>query len=214
MAKLIQILAASVGTGLVLGASIRMGEAIGSSGRKRDSRRQSVSPEIQATLGDLVARVDRQQSDVEAIRHQVQNATRAMDAAARSAEELRHELHAQLSEDLDQRLAAIEEKLFLSMKTANRETANAMVASIETRVAPRISRLESDVTSQSAALAELRDCSLQSERSIQRLLTVLERVASPKARQEDSEPKLAVVTNRGAEESADFANARRPAPFR
>ena len=34
MAKLIHILAASVGGGLVLGASIRLGEAIGSSTRR------------------------------------------------------------------------------------------------------------------------------------------------------------------------------------
>ena len=68
-----------------------------------------------------------------------------------------------------------------------------MLTSLEARVTPRISRLEHEVTSQSEAMAELRDCSLQSERSIQRLLAVLERAMGQKAGPADA-PRLTVMT--------------------
>jgi len=223
MAKLIHILAASVGSGLVLGASIRLGEALGSSQRKR---REVAAPDWQSALADVVARVDRQQHEVETIRHQVSRAVNALDSVGVAAEDLRNDLHRQLSEDLDRRLAAVEEKLQLSLKTSNRETVNAMVASIETRVAPRISRLESDVTVQSAALGELRDCAQQSERSMQRLVTVLERVISGKPGAggaasgqgtpgpEQGTPeshKLSVVTRSQDDQGGGNGTIRRPA---
>jgi hypothetical protein len=185
------------------------------------------APEWQSILADVVAQIDRQQSDVENIRQQVSTSTRAMESVLGLADDLRDSLHRQISEDLDQRLGAVEEKLHLSMKAANKETVNAIVASIETRVAPRISRLESDVAEQTAAVAELRDCSLQSERSILRLLTVLERVANPKARQGEPEstqgsaseqtpelPILSVVTGRVQDEGGGIGMARRPVSFR
>jgi chromosome segregation ATPase len=222
MAKLIHILAASVGSGLVLGAGIRLAETIGSSSRQP---RKPAAPEWQSALADVVARVDRQQTEVETIRHQVSRAVNALDSVSLAAEDLRSDLQRQLNEDLDRRLAAVEEKLHVSLKASNRETVNAMVASIETRVAPRISRLESDVTVQSTALAELRDCAQQSERSMQRLVSVLERVVNPKPPEQGTapmgtapvgtpseSPKLSVVTGRGQEEQGGGGGTiRRPA---
>lgn len=211
MAKLINILAASVGTGLVLGASIRLGEAIGSSagkGKRQPTARPKPVPQdsdTQAILTDVVTRMDRQQADVETIRHQVARATRALDAVSEVAGTLRDDLHRQLNEELDHRLASVEEKLHLDLKAANKESVAAMTASIETGVGARISRLERDITGQSAAMAELRDCSLQSERSIQRLVAVLDRVIN----QSDA-PKLAVVTNRGQDDASAESGARRP----
>jgi len=46
--------------------------------------------------------------------------------------------------------------------------------------------MESDIAGQTAAVSELRECALQSERSIQRLLGVLERAINPA--QVDSTP--------------------------
>ena len=211
MAKFIHILAASVGSGLVLGASIRLAETLGSPSRKPQ---ESAAPDWQAALAGVVARVDRQQTEVETIRHQVSRAVNALDSVGVAAADLRADLQRQLSEDLDQRLAAVEEKLHLSLKASSRETVNAMVASIESRVAPRISRLESDVTVQSAALAELRDCAQQSERSMQRLVTVMERVISGRAAEQGApeSPKLSVVTGRGQDEQGGGnGSVRRPA---
>jgi hypothetical protein len=72
------------------------------------------------------------------------------------------------------------------MEAAHGETLDAMVSAMEDRVTPRIVRMESEITGQTAAVSELRECALQSERSIQRLLGVLERMTSPA--QTDSAP--------------------------
>jgi hypothetical protein len=279
MAKLINILAASVGGGLVLGASIRLGEALGSSvvrgaqrhrvapaaqaeeeGPNRGSARSLVNgrldrleeklsrispaqaersrtdaippsaaprasaedaPEWLDVLAGVVARIDRQQADVEAIQRQMSGATRAADSIDEIAGNVRDDLHRQLREEMDRRLTALEKNLYLSVEAARKETVDAMMASMEARVTPRISRLENDVISQSAAMTELRDCSLQSERSIQRLLTALEKVVAPKTGAAEFAPgatdlsKLAVMASRQPDDlDAGGATARRPASFR
>lgn len=229
MAGFLKTLAVSVGSGLVLGASIRMGEAIAGSARETERKprlreprpdRQpdhppspAPPPEWQSAIANLTNRLDRQQSDVEAIRSHF-GTTETL------REGLREEIERGINEDLDRRLAAVEEKLHLRMKAATRETANAMAASIEMRVTPRISRLETEVSGQSAALAELRDCSLQSERSIQRLLTVLERTINSKGRPESAAsgapspeaPGWSVIGGRGQDEGNTVSGAvKRPA---
>jgi hypothetical protein len=229
MPGFLKTLAVSVGSGLVLGASIRMGEAIAGSARAErknrppeddhqpDSLKHPPSPapppEWQTTIANLTNRLDRQQSDVEAIRNHF-GTTETL------REGLREEIERGINDDLDRRLAAVEEKLHLRMKAATRETANAMAASIEMRVTPRISRLETEVSGQSAALAELRDCSLQSERSIQRLLTVLERTINSKGRPESGAsgapspeaPGWSVIGGRGQDEGSSVSGAiKRPA---
>src|SRR6185437_7712628 len=169
MAGFLKTLAVSVGSGLVLGASIRMGEAIAGSARaerktypQEDDRRldsrnhpssAALPPDWQLAVANLTNRLDRQQSDVEAIRDHF--GTTETRTAETLSEGLREEIERGINEDLDRRLAAVEEKLHLRMKAVTRETANAMAASIEMRVTPRISRLETEVSGQSAALAEL-----------------------------------------------------------
>jgi uncharacterized coiled-coil protein SlyX len=157
----------------------------------------------QAALSGVVERMDRQQSEVETMRYQVTKATRAMDSMSAMAENLRGELQRAIGQDLDQRLTAIEESLQVSMEAANRETVDAMVASIEARVAPRISRLEADLAGQSSAVAELRECALQSERSIQRLVGVLEKVMNPPFRTNENRTA-------GANENRTAAGSRGP----
>jgi Skp family chaperone for outer membrane proteins len=256
MAKFFNILAASVGSGLVLGASIRLGEALGSklqagmpepagnepqplrtSPPVRDSQplrasqpggsryTNPVSPaflnrldqleekmsrafsrfegtatvnaepapelqtsELQTIIAGVVARMDRQQSDVESIRHQVSKATRTMDSVGDIANRLRGDLQKELSRDLDERLAAMEARVHVRIKGAHGETLDAMVSAMENRVTPRIVRMESEIAAQTAAVSELRECALQSERSIQRLIGVLERVMNPA--QTDSGPPM------------------------
>ncbi len=137
--------------------------------------------EWQEMLTGMVDRIERQQGDLEAIRDQVASATRTVVSAGDIASSLRGELGRQIGDDLDRRLTQVEAKLHESMEAALSETVDAMVNSIETRVAPRITRLEKDVAGQNSALAELRDCSVQSDRSIQRLVAVMERVMLPQA---------------------------------
>jgi hypothetical protein len=234
MAKLFKILAASVGGGIVLGASIRLGEVIGSSAGKafqqrlpgngegsvEAAARRTLSVRVSApisgpiegrldrlekrldrvngdrvgpvseparewrnALAGVMARIDRQQADMEAIGRKISHITERTpngintESAEGIADALRREMQREMSEELDRRLAAVEENFQESVEAANRRMMDAMVTSIDTRIAPRISRLEADIAGQSGAVLELRECVLQSERSVQRLLDVLERVA-------------------------------------
>ena len=137
------------------------------------------TPEWQNTVAGLVARMDRQQSDVDSIRQQVSKATRALDSVGDIANHLRSDLQNELSRTLDERLAAVEARVHLRMEAAHAETLDTMVSAMENRVTPRILRMEGEIAGQTAAVSELRECALQSERSIQRLLGVLERITSP-----------------------------------
>lgn len=230
MAKFFNILAASVGSGLVLGASIRLGEALGSKLKagmpepaengpqpvqtsphsrghhtnpvspafldrldhleekmsRTISRFETPVPEWQSAVAGVVARMDRQQSDVDAIRQQVSKATLTLDSVGDMANHLRSDLQKDLKRNLDERMAALEARVQLRMEAAHGETLDAMVSAMENRVTPRILRMESEIAGQTVAVAELRECALQSERSIQRLLGVLERVMNPA--QSDSGP--------------------------
>lgn len=247
MAKLINILAASVGGGLVLGASIRLGEAIGSRAVRKSPERIPPTPsatsdpgkpgdlllarldtlaerlwrveevkakpapaEWQTVLTGIGARIDRQQAEMEAIRRQMLRATQGLESADDRGGTLRTEMRRQLSGELNQRVAAVEEKLHKSMEASHRETVEEMLTVLETRVGPRISRLENDVSGQAAAVTELKECSLQTERSIQRLLMALERVivnrndtAGTGGEQAGESPRIAFVnSSRPKEESA------------
>jgi len=215
MAKFLQILAASVGGGLVLGAGIRLGEAICASGenKSRQARREIDDPGeltqrldrverevrserreagVDGALAGVVERMDRQQREMETMRRQISDATRALDSAGMGRRDLRGELRRELTEELDRRLAAVEESLHRSLDTSNREAVESMVSTIENRLAPRIARLETELSGQSASVAELRECALQSERSILRLLTALEKTMGTKQEEADS-LRLSVV---------------------
>jgi hypothetical protein len=215
MARFFNILAASIGSGLVLGASIRLGEALGGklkagmqepTGNRPQSLRTSPPallssrldrpenkmsrafsarapelqpPELQSSIAGVIARMVRQQSDVDSIRQQVSKAARTLDSLGDIASHLRSDLQNELSRNLEERLAAVEARVHLRMETAHSQTLDAMVIAMENRVTPRIIRMESEIAGQTAAVSELRECALQSECSIQRLLAVLERVMSP-----------------------------------
>jgi hypothetical protein len=213
MAKFLHILAASVGGGLVLGAGMRLGEAIYTSGKNSGEREkrgevperverevlgggsESVTAQpagLDAALSGVVERMDRQQREMEAMRRQISDATRALDSAGVGRRDLRGELHRELAGELDRRLAGVEESLHRSLSASNRETVEAKVSTIEQRLAPRVARLESEVSGQSASVAELREYALQNERSILRLLTALEKTMGAKQEDTDS-PRLSVV---------------------
>lgn len=230
MSKLINILAASVGGGLVLGASIRLvGEVLRA---KAAATRDSHSPASAEALPDwrpVFAKItdcmDRQQSEMDAIRDQMSHATRAVESVGAFANELRGELHRSLSRDLDTRIAAVEEQLRSTIEAANEQTVDTMVAALEKRVTPRIARLEEDIVGQASTLVELSECSIQTERSLQRLLRALERVvpATPGGYPVASFPvvasvnvtdfrRLAVMSNR-AEDTENTAVRSQNGPF-
>jgi hypothetical protein len=161
LSKFIKILAASIGGGIVLGAGIRLGEAIA-------AQNQSSSPD--AGRGTAEKLEQKFNEKIEAIEDRLRNLD------AENPAELRGELRDWLDESINTRMAEIETRLRAESERGQKQTLDAFAESVQTRVIQRISRLEEEVAGQSAAMNELRDCTLRTERSMQKLLGGLERL--------------------------------------
>lgn len=192
MAKLITILAASVGSGLLLGAGIRLGESI--VGRDLPPRRDTeVDGKLAVRLGALENRlqnleegnpgspVEDHAAETAAIRSELKAGEQEREALNKITLQLRGELRGWVEESVGARLEDVEAKLRAESERSQRQMLDAFVEGVQTRVMQRISRLEEEVAGQSAAMAELRECSLRTEQSMQKLLGGLDRliVAQP-----------------------------------
>jgi uncharacterized coiled-coil protein SlyX len=197
VAKLITILAASVGGGLLLGACIRLGEAIVGRDlpprRDRESdgnlavrlgalegRLRNLEPENTGSTADGVSgpssRIELQAAEVAAIRSQLDRDDRELEALSEIGLRLRSELRGWLEESVNARMADVELKLRSESERSQRQMLDAFVDGVQTRVMQRISKLEEEVSGQSAAMTELRECSLRTEQSMQKLLGGLDRL--------------------------------------
>jgi hypothetical protein len=200
VAKFINILAASVGGGILLGAGIRLGEAI--VGRDPEATRDSENGgRLEARLGSRLAaledrlvnleamtpgttvdaRGERQTVTVAAIRSELGREDERVAALSQMGAQLRVELKGWLEQSVGSRMADVEAKLRVESDDARRQMLDAFAESVQTRVTHRISRLEEEVAGQSAAMAELRDCSLRTEQSLQKLLGGLDRLLVPRS---------------------------------
>ena len=171
MAKLIRILAASVGSGLVFGAAIRLGEAIADrypvdAGRKLSER-----------LGELETRLLSLEGETGAANGSpLDGEERQQEASIDAGLQLRGELREWLEESVAARITDLELRLQAESERGRKQMLDAFAESVQTRVIQRISRLEEEVAGQSAAMSELRECSLRTEQSVQKLLGGLDKL--------------------------------------
>jgi len=188
----------------MLGAGIRLGEAIiGSDRPLRLDQNTEIDSKLAVRLGALenrlrslevenpgltpegVSRTDShlesQAADVASLRSQLNVGDRELAALSDVGLRLRGELRVWLEESVGARMADVEAQLRTESERNQRQMLDAFVDSIQTRVTHRISRLEEEVAGQSASMAELRECSMRSEQSMQKLLGGLDRliVAQP-----------------------------------
>lgn len=194
MAKFIKILAASVGGGLLLGAGIRLGEAI--VGRDPAGARGSdTGGGLETRLGALEDRLvdletttpstkpdatgERQTDAAAAIRAELAREEERVAALGQVGAQLRVELQVWLEQHVGSRMADVAGKLRAESDEARKEMLDAFAESVQTRVTQRITRLEEEVASQSTAMAELRDCSFRTEQNLQKLLGGLDRILVP-----------------------------------
>ena len=186
MAKLIKILAASVGGGLVLGAGIRLGEAIATFvGSEQDTDSPSHSPKLARRLGELEIRLQTLEAEsgivaqseaISAVRAQIKAENLQAEALSATSLRLRGELQGWLEESVATHLAEVEARQRAESERGQKQMLDVFVENIQSRVIRRISQLEEEVAGQSAAMSELRECSLRTERSIQKLLGGLDRL--------------------------------------
>jgi hypothetical protein len=171
LAKLIKILAASVGGGLVLGAGIRLGEAI--------AAQIPVSGEPGHKLAERLGELENRLLSLEA---------ESPSAAGSPMTPGQGELRNWLDESVTARMAEVETRLRTDSERGQKQMLDAFAESVQTRVMHRISRLEDEVAGQSAAMNELRECSLRTERSVHELLGGLDKLILKNAPAAKEEP--------------------------
>lgn len=182
MAKLIKILAASVGGGIALGAGIRLGEAIAGRNparlpgenqnllRKLDEMENRLVGLEKESPSSIVSRIEMHAAGVSAVGAQPGAETRRIEAFGKAAEQLRADLRGWLEESVAAKMAEVETRFRAESGHSRKEMLDALVEGVQTRVLQRVSKLEDEVASQSAAINELRECSLRTERSVHQLL--------------------------------------------
>jgi hypothetical protein len=190
MAKLLKILAASVGGGMVLGAGIRLGEAIAA---QHPALRLESGEKLAERLGDMeerllnletespaaiLSRLERQAEEVSTVRTRLDTEGLQIEALSETSQRLRVELQDWLEESVNSRMTEVETRLKAESERGQKQILDAFTENVQTRVIHRISRLEHQVTSQSAAMSELRECSLRTELSVQKLLGGLDKLIS------------------------------------
>lgn len=159
----------------MLGAGIRLGEAIA-------AQYPASSPDVGRKLAERIGALENRLLNLE-----VENPVPASAARPQpNVEDVRGELRDWLDESVTIRMAEVEKRLRMESELGQKQMLDAFAESVQARVVQRISRLEEEVAGQSAAMTELRDCSLRTERSMQQLLGGLERliVKNPLAAEE------------------------------
>ena len=157
----------------MLGAGIRLGEAIAS---QLPAPGADAANRLSGRLGDLENRLNSLELGVpssSAGAHEAAASATTVSAPA-SREHLREELRDWMEDSLTVRMAEVESRLRTESERGQRELLDAFTDSVQTRVIHRISRLEDEVAGQSSAMNELRECSLRTELSVQKLLGALE----------------------------------------
>ncbi len=158
MKKLLNILAVSVGSGVLLGAGLRALEG-------QTGLRARVEPETDDT--DAKSDYQRLAGRLNAME---QAFSRRLDAQQTATERLR------LQQDEAETLVAGR------IAEIRQEAIDTLLEGVQRKVVDRIARLEEEVAGQSAAMSELRECSLKTERSVQKLIEGIDRLVSAQPR--------------------------------
>ena len=186
----------------MLGAGIRLGEAIAS----RDPVGTVAGGKLADKLSSIENRLSQMQGGVP-----IHSPSPVLQNEANAA--LRNELKGWMEQSVTARMAEVESHLRAESERSQQQMLDAFVESIQTRVINRITQLEEEVATQSSAMHELRECSLRTERSVQKLLGGLDKLivrntSEPASRQTSGEthPEPAAESTHRAEVRKNEAN--------
>jgi alanyl-tRNA synthetase len=153
-------MAASVGGGLLLGAGIRLGKGRAAvSGHPDSNTAPGTSPCAGEGLPD--ERVARFIERLEALERKLAPLTGNENVAEQS------DLRPGAS---DLQIQAMEARLRQDLSCRQAEQAEALAAEVQKKVTERIALIEAEVSNQRAAVGELRECSMRTEQTLQKVL--------------------------------------------
>ena len=134
------------------------------------------APARSAAASGLKLRLDAQRADAEALRTRLAAAEAGIHRMGGRGERMRGELEGWINNEIRKQVAAAEGSLTAVVEEAQKETLDAFVESVQRRVIVRISRLEHEMSRQSNVMSELKESAEHTERSMERLLTGLDRL--------------------------------------
>lgn len=135
------------------------------------------SPEEIEALGTLVSS---QKEDIEALRRQIgaierRNAEQ-VEAFGQKLALVEQQLPAQIDAQVSGRMSELEQRLRGEFQEIHARTVDAFVQTIENRVIGRIGSLETNLVTQAQEITALREKTVKTDESLQKLLTAVERL--------------------------------------
>jgi len=144
--------------------------------------RTEPAPGVQrGTVPALKLRIDAQKSDADALRARVAATEAGITRLSGRGDRLQPDLDQWISHEIRRQISSAEGVLQATVEEAQKETLDAFVDSVQKRVIVRIARIEQEIARQAGVMGELRDSSVQTERSMQRLLSSLDRLVEARS---------------------------------
>ena len=151
MKKLIHLLAVSAGGGLLLGAGIRLAEA----------RRGRAAFPSEALAPDAGSRLSLFLSRLEALEQQL---------ASQNGD------HPGGRQEIARELDAMESRLRSELERIQERRLESLNGTLSRSVTARLETIESELAAQRSTVSELRECSIRTERSLQKLVQGIDRL--------------------------------------
>lgn len=171
----------------MLGAAIRLGEALAGNdpGQQRDHESDGILASRLDVIEGRLTRLEGEDHPAAAeespvMRSAVELQTAEIETKLETPGEiglrLRGELQSWLESSVSTRMTDLESRLKAESERTQKQILDALVEVVQARVMHRIGKLEDELASQSAAMTELRECSIRTEVSMQKLLGGLDRL--------------------------------------
>ena len=177
MKKLIQLLAVSAGGGLLLGAGLKLGE------RRREGN-GAVSADEADRIDLFLTRLEALERRIDAFQSQdgqTQGAQSHSGAPGPHPANSAVNGHLSRESEIEEQFAAMEARLRRELGLRGKDGIGLVAEGIEKRIEERIGPLEAELASQRASVIELREYSLRTERSVQKLLEGVDRLVAAQA---------------------------------
>jgi hypothetical protein len=174
--KLIQLLAVSAGGGLLLGAGLKLGE------RRREGN-GAVSADEADRIDLFLTRLEALERRIDGLQMQGGQAQAGAPVPQPASQAANGESsgHRNRESEIEAQFAAMEARLRRELGLRSEDGIGLVARGIERRIEERIGPLEAELASQRSSITELKEYSLRTERSVQKLLEGVDRLVAAQA---------------------------------